>query len=49
MNSLSSLIRSKTSLALGIYVLAFASLFFLVDAQIHSMQLLQAGRPTFLR
>jgi hypothetical protein len=49
MNSLPSLLRSKTSLALGIYLLVFASLFFLVDAQIHSMQLLQAGRPTFLR
>jgi hypothetical protein len=49
MNSLSSLLRSKTSMALGIYLLVFASLFFLVNAQIQSMQLLQAGHPTFLR
>jgi hypothetical protein len=49
MNSLPSLLRSKTSMALGIYLLVFASLFFLVDAQIHSMQLLQAGRSSLLR
>ncbi len=49
MNSLSSLVCSKTSLAVGLYILAFVSLGFLANAQVSSMQLFQAGRPMSLR
>ncbi len=44
MNSFSSLIRSKTSLAIGLYILVFVSLGVLARAQISAMQLVQPGR-----
>jgi len=49
MNSLPSLICSKTSLAIGVYLLVFVSLGFLANAQLNSMQLFQAGQPVNLR
>ncbi|HEY9824706.1 MAG TPA: hypothetical protein V6D19_04605 [Stenomitos sp.] len=49
MNSLPSLLRSKTSLAIALYLSVFGSLFWLVNAQVASMRLLQTGQSVLLR
>lgn len=49
MHSLSSLLRSKVGLAIGLYVIAFASLFVLAGAQKNAMQLFQADRAANLQ
>jgi hypothetical protein len=44
MTSLSSRICSKTSLAIGLYLLALVSLVFLANAQVNAMRLFQMGQ-----
>ncbi len=48
MNTLTSRICSKTSLAIGLYMMTMASLGFLAHAQINAMQLMQPGRSARL-
>ena len=43
-HSLTTLLRSRTSLAIGLYCLVFASLILLANAQVSSMRLFQAGQ-----
>ncbi len=45
MNSLTSRIRSKTSVAIGLYLLVCASLGLFAQAQMNAMRLIQTGRP----
>ena len=45
MTSLTSLLRSRTSLALGLYLLVLLSLGFLAHAQVDAMRLVQHARP----
>ncbi|WP_299403802.1 hypothetical protein [Acaryochloris sp. IP29b_bin.148] len=45
MNSFTSRICSKTSLAIGLYLAAMVSLAFLAHAQLNAMQLIQTSRP----
>ena len=49
MHTLTSLLRSKTSLAITLVLLASTSLIFLASAQLRAFQLLQQGRPTQMR
>lgn len=46
MNSLASRLRSKTGLAIGVYLLACISLGLLAHAQINAMNLVPNSRPT---
>ncbi len=46
MNSLTSRLRSKTSLAVALYLLTGASLGLFAQAQMNALQLVQSGRPT---
>jgi hypothetical protein len=49
MNSLPARLRSRTSLAIGLYCLVFASLILLANAQVSSMRLFQAGQSVNLQ
>ncbi len=46
MNSLTSRLRSRTSLAIALYLLTCASLGFFAHAQMNALNLVQNGRPT---